>query len=791
VSRPALRRRPMLRMGAAFLLLTLMLGAARPALAQTGATPPWQAAETLRSALFSAQAALLADDSPAAQAAVTQASAQAAADFASEPQVSAALQPALTAAQTAAAAADAPALALARGQAWSALMSAAMQQAIQTAADGQADAARAWLLVRDYRSATRFTRPNANATLALAQLEQGTLTPAEAAGALRSDLLDGYQTRLDETLNELKGTSDAERSLRRAEAAGLASGYWSMLAPAYAEQNGAAARASINAAFDRLQAAARQPQGGASAAQIADEIESALQNFRAAPLSPAEQARRASQLLRFIDLVAVEYGRGVKNGQVFSTLEVQEAATFMDGARTAFSDLRLPLNELDAPAAEQAAALLRALETDVQAANRGQSVADPQAIQAQTDQLTQALAAIYPPAWQTADSGADVDIVQSLLDSVVSAAAEGDYALAETNRLEAYAMFDSGLEQRLQAFAPDLAARAEGLFWQGSADEEGLANALARQAALSEVKQVRDALIDTLDESRSYLGSANAAPGAIVGNAAIIVLREGLEAVVILAALIASMVGASAHLRKPMLYGSFLALGASVLTWMLAQGVLSSLAHFGERLEAVVSLIAIGVLLLITNWFFHKTYWKDWLAGFHQQKRRLVSAETGQFIGLLLLGFTSVYREGFETVLFLQVLTLEAGPLVVLEGVAIGLAAVLLVGLITFRLNVHLPYKRMLVVTGVLIGVVLVTMVGNTVHVMQAVGWLPISPLSGVTPPHWMSVWFGFYPTWQGILGQIGAAVFVIGSYILAETMQAHERSTRRKNRAAQHLAAD
>jgi len=82
-------------------------------------------------------------------------------------------------------------------------------------------------------------------------------------------------------------------------------------------------------------------------------------------------------------------------------------------------------------------------------------------------------------------------------------------------------------------------------------------------------------------------------------------------------------------------------------------------------------------------------------------------------------------------------------------------------------------------------------MVGNTVHVMQAVGWLPISPLSGVTPPHWMSVWFGFYPTWQGILGQIGAAVFVIGSYILAETMQAHERSARRKRRAAQHLAAD
>ena len=69
---------------------------------------------------------------------------------------------------------------------------------------------------------------------------------------------------------------------------------------------------------------------------------------------------------------------------------------------------------------------------------------------------------------------------------------------------------------------------------------------------------------------------------------------------------------------------------------------------------------------------------------------------------------------------------------VVLRGVVLGVVAVLFVGMITFRLQTRLPYKQMLVWTGALIGLVLVTMVGKTVHVMQAVSWLPISPIRGL-----------------------------------------------------------
>ena len=74
----------------------------------------------------------------------------------------------------------------------------------------------------------------------------------------------------------------------------------------------------------------------------------------------------------------------------------------------------------------------------------------------------------------------------------------------------------------------------------------------------------------------------------------------------------------------------------------------------------------------------------------HQVKGRLLNAEIGQTIGLMALGFTSIYREGFETVLFLQALVLDAGLLVVLQGMVAGLLAVSIVGVLTFSLQKRL-----------------------------------------------------------------------------------------------------
>ena len=225
-----------------------------------------------------------------------------------------------------------------------------------------------------------------------------------------------------------------------------------------------------------------------------------------------------------------------------------------------------------------------------------------------------------------------------------------------------------------------------------------------------------------------------------MANSAIIVFREGLEAVLILAALMASMVGAQRRFRRPLMGGVLLALVASVVTWVIAQTVLGSLAGWGEKLEAVVSLVAIGVLLLILNWFYHRVYWQENLQDLHRKKKRaLTGASVGifsaQVLGLVALGFSSVYREGFETVLFLQALTLEAGALTVLQGVLVGFAGVVGVFFLVIALERRLPHKKMLIATGVLITWVLVILVGQTVQTMQKVGWVSVSPIEGLELP--------------------------------------------------------
>jgi high-affinity iron transporter len=190
------------------------------------------------------------------------------------------------------------------------------------------------------------------------------------------------------------------------------------------------------------------------------------------------------------------------------------------------------------------------------------------------------------------------------------------------------------------------------------------------------------------------------------------------------------------------------------------------------------------VLLLITNWFFHRVYWSDWIGKFHRQRKKLETASfaSAQVVGLCVLGLTSVYREGFETVLFLQSLELSAGTATVLEGAGLGLAMTLAVAVATFALQRKLPYKRMLVVTGVMIGFVLVVMVGQTARTMQGTGWIPITPID-VDPPYWLGLWFGVYPTWETIGAQLAAMAFVIGSYFLAQEVRV--RRPRRRSASA------
>ena len=270
--------------------------------------------------------------------------------------------------------------------------------------------------------------------------------------------------------------------------------------------------------------------------------------------------------------------------------------------------------------------------------------------------------------------------------------------------------------------------------------------------------------IDPTEVSQSH--------GTAVFNSAIIVFREGLEAVLIFAAVTASFIGANRSRRRPVVLGAACAFAATIAAWFIAQAILDAASSLGPKLEAITGFVAIVVLLIVLNWFVHKVYWSQWIGRHHRQRRRLLARTgAGATLGLVALGFTSVFREGFEVVLFLQTLQLENGTSTVLEGVGIGLAATALVGFAVFHLHHKLPYKRMLILTGVLVGVVLVVMIGGTALTFSELGWIPQHPLP-FTIPAWLGAWFEVYAYYETIGAQLLAAGLVIGTYFVAEQLK-------------------
>ncbi|MGH9486769.1 MAG: FTR1 family protein [Terriglobales bacterium] len=260
---------------------------------------------------------------------------------------------------------------------------------------------------------------------------------------------------------------------------------------------------------------------------------------------------------------------------------------------------------------------------------------------------------------------------------------------------------------------------------------------------------------------------------------AVLVFREGLECVLVLAAVTAGMPGDRQSLLRPIALGVGGGFLATVLTWMGAVRVVDDLSHSVSALalQAATGLLAVLVLLLVMNWFFHKLYWTGWISMHNKQKRKLVqraeleaAAGWGVFGGMVALGFTSLYREGFEVVLFLQSYRLQLGNRTVMWGALIGVALAGVVALLTFVAHRRLPYKRLLVLTGVLLGIVLIVMVGEQVQEMQLAHWIPATtiPWLAARIPGWMGLWLSVFPTVQSLAAQAVAIGLVMGSYFTA-----------------------
>lgn len=285
-------------------------------------------------------------------------------------------------------------------------------------------------------------------------------------------------------------------------------------------------------------------------------------------------------------------------------------------------------------------------------------------------------------------------------------------------------------------------------------------------------------------------------PTSAILDIAILVFREGLECILVLAAITASMIGKNQRHRKAVAVGASIGAVATIITWFIAIGIVSGLANNFSALQvqAWTGLLAIIVLLTVMNWFFHKIYWGGWISIQNRQKKGLIDSEKRDeataakiFYGMGLLGFASFYREGFEVVLFLQTYNLQMGSHIVYMGALLGVYFSGVVAALTFIAHHKLPYRRMLQLTGVLLGVVLLVMVGEQAQEMQQAGWIGTTTIQWLVPymPDWMGLWFSVFPTVETLVAQAIAAIMVIGSFVMARHMNEKAKVAAPKAREA------
>jgi high-affinity iron transporter len=284
----------------------------------------------------------------------------------------------------------------------------------------------------------------------------------------------------------------------------------------------------------------------------------------------------------------------------------------------------------------------------------------------------------------------------------------------------------------------------------------------------SDTAVVRSALVDV---DRELARKGIAAPLVAFGFSFSILFREGVEAVLLIAILLGSLAaGSASNYKRPLALGVGAALVATAVLFALATLVIDIAPLSRELLEAVTALIAVVVLIGVSFWLVSRLEHRRRMEFMRARVASAMAAgTTAAFVGL---GFTAVFREGFETVLFYQALALFAQGLIlwVVLGAVVAAIALAGVGYAILKLGKQLPLKPMLVGGAGILLLLSIAFVGNAVRSLQSADLVAATPVSSPRLPVFLAELTGIHPTSQGLIVQAALlGVFVLGAvYVFA-----------------------
>ena len=332
-------------------------------------------------------------------------------------------------------------------------------------------------------------------------------------------------------------------------------------------------------------------------------------------------------------------------------------------------------------------------------------------------------------------------IAKAKLSESVTALLAGDRAGATKLALSAYL---DGFEP----VEPALATRNRPLFEKIEAAMVSY-RALVAKGAPTDVQTAQQRLQGLLDEADKVLApSEDDAVAAYVG-ALTILLREGLEALLVVVAMLAFL--KKAERQDVVVYvhaGWIVALAAGGITWAVATYLVGVSGASRELTEGFSSLFAAVVLLGVGMWMHQKSVAGRWQVYLKEKLSSALNKRTAWF--LFSLAFVAVYREVFETVLFFAALWTEGNGWPLLAGLGTGIVLLALLAIILLRTSARLPIGQFFAASSLLVAVLAVVLAGKGIAGLQEAGLLHTSPIA--IPRIDL---LGIHPSWQTLLAQL------------------------------------
>ncbi|MET1085043.1 MAG: cytochrome c/FTR1 family iron permease [Burkholderiales bacterium] len=299
-------------------------------------------------------------------------------------------------------------------------------------------------------------------------------------------------------------------------------------------------------------------------------------------------------------------------------------------------------------------------------------------------------------------------------------------------------------------------------------------NLLRTGAPVAEVEEQVERIRRLLDATGEKLEGHGITPMTAAVSAFFIIVREGLEALLVVAAIVAFLTKAGRREALPFIHAGWIgALALGGVTWFVASYVISISGAGRELTEGITALFAAAILVYVGFWLHGKAYADRW-RGFINTHLKDALAK-GTLWALAGVSFLAVYREAFETVLFYQALWQQTGADArgsVVAGFVIGSITLGAVGWIVFRLGMRLPIGPFFAASSWLLAVLAVIFVGHGVKALQEAGAIAATPVGSFTAQP-----LGIYPTTQTLVAQaVLLVILVVGfayGYITARAGRA------------------